>query len=190
MKKSIGAHTFALPAPVWVVGTYGEDKKPNIMTVAWGGICCSVPPCVTISLQKHRATYKNIFENKAFTINIPSQQQVIEADYVGIISGKDEDKFTATGLTPISSQVVNAPYIQEFPLILECRLLHTLEIGIHTQFIGEIIDVKAEEKVLGENGLPLLSKVNPPIFSPSEGAYYEVGDYVGKSYSIGLALKK
>jgi len=190
MKKSLGPHPFALPAPVWVVGTYGENKKPNIMTAAWGGICCSSPPCLTISLQKQRASYNNILTNKAFTINIPSQHQVIEADYVGIISGKDEDKFVATGLTPIASQVVNAPYIQEFPLILECRLLQTIEIGVHTQFIGEIINVLAEEKVLGENGLPLLTKVNPPIFSPSERAYYEVGEYVGKSHSMGLVLKK
>jgi len=189
MKKSLGPHTLALPSPVWVVGTYGENKQPNIMTAAWGGICCSVPPCVTISLRKHRVTYKNILKNKAFTINIPSQQQVIEADYVGMISGKDGDKFTATGLTPSHSQVVYAPYVQEFPLILECRLLKIVEIGIHTQFIGEIIDVKAEEEILGKNGLPLLRKVNPPLFSPSEKAYYEVGEYVGKSHSIGLALK-
>lgn len=131
---------------------------------------------MAISLQKHRVTYNNIVKNKVFSINIPSQQQIIEADYVGIISGKGEDKFATTGVTASPSQVVNAPYVQEFPLILECRLLQIVEIGIHSQFIGE-------------NGLPLLAKVNPPIFSPSEGAYYEVGEYVGKSHSIGLVLK-
>lgn len=92
MKKSLGADTFALPTPVWVVGTYDDQGKPNIMTAAWGGICCSVPPCVAVSLQKIRTSYNNIINQKAFTINIPSVDQITAADYVGIASAKNFDK--------------------------------------------------------------------------------------------------
>ncbi|HEY3423923.1 MAG TPA: flavin reductase family protein, partial [Negativicutes bacterium] len=120
MKKSLGAHTFAMPSPVWVVGTYGENGEPNIMTAAWGSICCSVPPCVAVSLQKVRASYDNILKHKAFTISVPSQEHLVEADYVGIDSGKKVDKFSTTKLTPVRSELVNAPYVQEFPLVLEC----------------------------------------------------------------------
>ena len=190
MKKSIGAKTFAMPTPVWVVGTYGENGEPNIMTAAWGGICCSEPPCVAVSLQKIRASYDNIIKHKAFTINIPSQKYVVEADYVGIVSGKRIDKFAVSGLTAVKSELVDAPYIQEFPLILECRLLHTIEIGLHTQFIGEIVDVKADEAVLGENGLPVLEKVNPFSFSPPDRMYYGVGQDLGRAFSLGLKLGK
>ena len=98
-------------------------------------------------------------------MNIPSEKYVAEADYFGIASGKTEDKFKATGLTPVKSELVNAPYIKEFPLILECKLLHTFEIGLHTQFIGEIIDVKADEAVLAENGMPDIKKVNPILYA-------------------------
>ncbi|HWR43731.1 flavin reductase family protein [Sporomusa sp.] len=190
MKKSIGAKTFAMPTPVWVVGTYGENGEPNIMTAAWGSICCSAPPCVAVSLQKIRASYDNILKHKAFTISIPSRKYVSEADYAGIASGKDTDKFTVAGLTPVKSDLVDAPYVQEFPLILECRLLHTIELGLHTQFIGEIVDVKADEAVLGDNGLPVLGKVDPLSYSPPEREYYGTGENLGKAYSLGLKLKK
>lgn len=190
MKKSVGAKTFALPTPVWVIGSYDENGSPNIMTAAWGGICCSVPPCVTVSLQKIRASYDHITKHKAFTVSIPSQQHLSEADYVGMVSGKKVDKFAATGLTAVRSELVDAPYVKEFPLILECRLLHTIDLGQHTQFIGEILDVKADEAVLGENGLPELGKVSPFTFSPPEMKYYSIGQYLGKAYSVGAKLGK
>jgi flavin reductase (DIM6/NTAB) family NADH-FMN oxidoreductase RutF len=190
MKKSIGAKTFAMPTPVWVVGSYGENGEPNIMTAAWGGICSSAPPCVTVSLQKPRASYDNILKHKAFTVSIPSQKFISEADYAGIASGRDTDKFAVASLTPVKSDLVDAPYVQEFPLILECRLLQTVEVGIHTLFIGEIVDVKADETVLGDNGLPVLGKVDPFSFSPSERVYYGMGENIGQAFSVGLKLKK
>jgi len=190
MKKSIGAKTFVMPTPILIVGTYGANGEPNIMTAAWGGVCCSAPPCVAISLQKVRASYNNIIERKAFTVSIPSRKHVAEADYVGIASGKDTDKFAVTGLTAVKSDVVDAPYVEEFPLVLECRLLHTIEIGSHTQFIGEIVDVKAEEAALGDNGLPASEKVDPISYSPPDSTYYGPGDLLGRAFSIGLKFKK
>src|SRR5664279_424033 len=180
MKKSLGAKTLAQPTPVWVIGSYAAHGKPNIMTIAWGGICCSQPPCVTISLRKATYTYECIKEHKAYTVNIPSSAMAKEADYVGTISGRNVDKFSMTKLTPIRSEMVDAPYIQEFPVVIECRVLHTFEIGLHTQFIGEIMDVKAEESVLGEQGVPDMLKVKPFVFDTGQSAYYEIGQRIGK----------
>ncbi len=185
MKKSMGAKTLAFPTPVWVVGTYDKEGKPNVMTAAWGGICCSKPPCIGVSLQKSRYSYNNILGRKAFTINIPSEAYAKEADYFGIVSGKNADKFADSGLTPIKSDLVDAPCVKEFPLILECKLIKQIEIGIHTQFIGEIVDVKADESVLGEAGLPEVEKVKPIVFSPEIRTYHGVGDYLGQAFSIG-----
>jgi flavin reductase (DIM6/NTAB) family NADH-FMN oxidoreductase RutF len=189
MKKSIGAKTIIYPAPVLIVGTYDEDGKANAMTAAWGGICCSKPPCVTVSLRKATYSYNCIVHSKAYTLSIPSQKYIKEADYLGMATGKTEDKFAATGLTPIKSDLVNAPYIKEFPLILECKLLHTFEIGLHTQFIGEIIDVKADESVLNDDKMPDVNKVNPIIYAPSCGTYHGIGGMLGDSYSIGKGIK-
>jgi len=189
MKKSIGAKTLAFPAPVWIVGTYDTDGKPNGMAAAWGGICCSRPPCITVSLRKATYSYNSILERKAYTVSILSESHVAEADYFGIASGKDRDKFGDTGLTPVKSELVDAPYIAEAPLILECKLIHTFEIGLHTQFLGEIIDVKAEEAALSDLGLPDIEKVRPLIYSMARSGYYGIGEYLGQAYSLGKKFK-
>ncbi len=185
MKKSIGAKTLACPAPAWVVGTYDRNGKPNAMTAAWGGICCSSPPCISVSLRKATYSYAGILENEAFTVNIPSEDYVMETDYFGIASGRDENKFEATGLTPVRSGLVSAPCIEEFPLVLECKLLHSFEIGLHTMFVGEILDIKAEESVLDEKELPDIGKVRPLVYGTGDRTYYGVGKALGKAFSIG-----
>ena len=119
MKKSLGAKTIVYPTPVFVVGTYDSEGKPNVMTAAWGGICCSKPPCVMISLREATYTYGNIVERKAFTISITPEKYIKEADYFGIATGKKDDKFSVSGLTPVGSDVVDAPYVQEFPFIVK-----------------------------------------------------------------------
>jgi flavin reductase (DIM6/NTAB) family NADH-FMN oxidoreductase RutF len=188
MKKSIGAKTIVYPTPVFIVGTYDKAGKPNVMTAAWAGICCSSPPCVAVSLRKATYTYGNIMEHKSFTISIPSENYVQEADYFGLVSGKEADKLAVAGLTPVKSDLVNAPYVKEFPLVLECRVLHMLEIGLHTQFVGEIMDVKADERVLGEKGLPDIEEVKPFLFAPESRGYYRIGSYLGKAFSIGRQI--
>jgi flavin reductase (DIM6/NTAB) family NADH-FMN oxidoreductase RutF len=188
MKKSLGARTLAYPTPVWLVGTFDPEGKPNIMTAAWAGICCSKPPCVAVSLRKATYSYGNLIARQAFTISIPGEAHVREADYVGIASGRDLDKFARVKFTPVDSDLVDAPYVAECPLILECRLLHTLEIGLHTQFVGEIVDVKAEPEVLGDKGLPDIEKVRPIIFGPEIRTYHGIGRLLGQAFAVGKDL--
>jgi flavin reductase (DIM6/NTAB) family NADH-FMN oxidoreductase RutF len=190
MKKSLGAATYAMPTPVWLIGTYDTKGKPNLVTIAWGGICCSNLPAVTVSLRKSRHSYDAIMERKAFTVNIPSEAFVSATDYAGMASGRESDKFGTAHLTPVRSELIDAPYVAEFPLILECRLLQTVEIGVHTQFIGEIVDVKAEEDVLDENGVPDPMKVLPIVYAPSTRSYYGVGAFLGKGFDIGKIFMK
>jgi len=189
MKRSLGARTLLYTHPVVVIGTYDRNGKPNAMTASWAGICCSSPPCVAVSLQKPRHTYRNILEQKAFTVNIPSEDQVREADFFGLVSGKDTDKFAISGLTPVKGTLVNAPLIDEFPVVLECRLAHSFELGVHTQFIGEILDVKVDEATLGPDGRPEMGKVRPFIYDSARQEYYGVGRSLGKAFSVGRDLK-
>lgn len=189
MKKSAGAKTLLFPTPVLMVGTYDEAGKPNLMNAAWGGVCCSDPPCVTVSIRKARYSYANIEERKAFTIGIACESRMAEADYVGIVSGRDVDKFSISGLTPVKSELVDAPYAAEFPVVLECRLLHTFEIGVHTQFIGEIIDVKADVEVFGDDGQLDIMKIKPLIYDTSHKGYHGVGPLLGKAYTVGKGVQ-
>jgi flavin reductase (DIM6/NTAB) family NADH-FMN oxidoreductase RutF len=189
VKKSIGAKTVVYPTPVFVVGTYDQEGKPNVMTAAWGGICCSLPPCVAIALREATYTYGNLMAQQAFTISLPTEAYIKEADYFGMASGKDEDKFAATGLTSVRSEVVNAPYIKEFPFVLECKVIHHYKIGLHTQFIGEILDIKVDEEVLGEKG-PDIKKIKPVLWAPDSRGYYGIGEFLGKAFALGKDLLK
>ena len=184
MKKSIGPKTLVYPHPVFIVATYDKDNKPNMLAISWGGICCSKPPCVAISLRKSRYSFNNIVLNKAFTVNIPSTQYVKESDFMGIVSGSNVEKFAETGLHAIKSEYVNAPYIEEFPLSLCCKLIKTVEIGSHIQFIGEIIDVLVDKNKLDENNVPILESIDPFCYDSATKNYYSVGEKLIKGFSI------
>ena len=190
MKESIGVDTLAYPNPVWCVGSYDTEGEPNVMTIAWGGICCSKPAAVTISLRKATYTYGCIMERGAYTISVPSEKYVAEADYFGIVSGRNTDKFKATGLTPVRSGKVDAPYVDEFPLIIECNVIHIHEIGLHTQFIGEIADIKADKHILNTKGLPRMDKVAPFVMGSGIREYWSLGEIIGRVFDIGKQYKK
>lgn len=190
MKKSIGIHMPVYPAPVLIIGNYDENGKSNIMTAAWGGICCSIPPCINVSLQKSRYSYKNILERKAFTVNIPSEEYVSESDYFGMVSGREQDKFEVTNLTPIHGEKVNAPYVEEFPISMECRLVQTIELGSHVMLIGEIVNTLVSEGCLTDDDYPDPIKVKPIIFTPKFRHYYSLGKDLGEAYVLGKKFFK
>ncbi|TIH19854.1 flavin reductase family protein [Marinifilum sp. JC120] len=185
MKKAIKPNTLAMATPVWCVGSYDKEGKPNVMTIAWGGICCSAPPMLTVSLRKATYTYGSIVERGAYTVSIPSAKHVAEADYFGIASGKNSDKFAVSGLTSVRSDVVDAPYVEEFPLIFECKVVETIELGLHTQFVGEIVGIKADENILNEKGAPVMGQVNPIVFDPATRGYMDIGDVIGQGFKSG-----
>jgi flavin reductase (DIM6/NTAB) family NADH-FMN oxidoreductase RutF len=179
------------PHPVLLVGTYGADGKPNLMNAAWGGICCSEPPCVAVSLREATLTYHNIVHARAFTVGIPSRAQVGIADYVGIVSGRDHDKFRDTGLTPTKSEKVNAPVAAELPFSLECKLREHHQLGLHTIFIGEIVGIQADQEVLGPKGIPDIEKTQAILWGGfGSNHYFAVGEKLGRAFSVGRGLKK
>jgi len=188
MTKSLGPKTLIYPAPVLVVGTYNKAGKPNVMTASWGGICCSQPPCVAVSLRKATSSHGNILDRGAFTVSIPSEKYVKEVDYFGLVSGRSMDKFAATKLTPVKSKLVDAPYVKEFPLVMECKLVHVAELGLHTQFVGEVIDAKADESIIGDSGAIDIKKLKPLVFAPDTQDYYGIGSFKGKVFSAGKGI--
>jgi len=189
MKKSVGSKTLAMPAPLWLIGSYDDAGMPDMMAAAWCGICSSQPASVTVSLRKATYSYDAILARKAFTVNIPSESMIEKADYMGTVSGRDQDKFKDCGLTAVRSQFVDAPYMEEAPLVIECRLIHTIEVGLHTMFVGEIADVKVEEAMMGEKGYPDITKVKPVVWDPSHCGYYGIGAYLGQAWQLGKSLK-
>lgn len=188
-KRSLGSHTLLYPEPALLVGSYDVEGKPNIMTAAWGGICSSGPVSLYVSIRPERWTHAAVLERKAFTVSVASVGLMTETDFAGIVSARRHDKFSMAGLTPVRAEKVDAPYVAECPVILECRLSQTVDLGVHTMMIGEILDVKADEDCIDpETGFPDMLKVAPLIFDSGSRGYYGVGRRVGDAFSAGKAL--
>lgn len=190
MKRSLGPKTLVYPLPAFLVGTYDAAGKANIMTAAWGGICCSEPPLLSVSVRKERWTHKAIRERNAFTINVPSADLAAETDFAGIASGAKTDKFAELPFTPVRAEFVDAPYIGECPVVVELALHSSHDLGSHEMFIGEIKDVKINENCLDGKGNPVLSRVDPLIYDGGSRAYYRAGEIAGKAFAGGKIFWK
>ena len=188
MKKSLGPRISANPTPVWVIGSYDAQGRPNVMTAAWAGVCSSKPPCVAVSLRPATYSHGSILARRAFSVSIPSRRNMLEADYMGMASGREADKFAAAGLTPARCEHVDAPYVAEFPLILECKVLHVHDLGMHTQFVGEVMNVLADESALNAEGKPDMDLIQPFVYSPDTRSYHMVGPLAAKDFSVGMPL--
>lgn len=190
-KRSLGPLPLLYPEPALLVATYDAEGKPNVMTAAWGGICNSTPVSLCVSVQPPRWTHDALLERKAFTVGIPSEAMMAAADFVGITSGRRYDKFSMAGLTPVKAEKVDAPYVAECPVVLECSLRQSVQLGSHTMMIGEILDVKADMDCLDSTGShPDMAKVAPLIYDAGARAYYGVGKRLGDAFSAGKSLLK
>lgn len=176
--------------PAFLVGTYDVNGRPNIMTAAWGGICCSEPPMLAVSVRRQRWTYEAVLSRKAFTVSIPNVKLAAETDFAGMASGRKNDKFKELSLTPVKSGLVDAPYVGECPVVVELTLHTQIELGTHVQFIGEIRDVKVDESCLDADGKPVLNKINPLLYDGAQKEYYSAGGVVARAYAVGKALMK
>jgi len=190
MKISLGPQTFLSPVPVMLVGTFDVDRKPNVMAAAWGGLCSSQPPCLAVSVRRSTWTHRALLERGAFTVSLPTRTQAGMADFIGLVSGKAEDKFAALGLTASAGEHVDAPYVAECPVVLELLLRHTLELGSHTQFVGEIMDVKVNRDCLSPDGLPDPVRVDALHYAPLVNEYCALGDFVARAFAVGKTVKR
>jgi len=188
-KRSLGPAPLLYPEPALLIATYASNGKPNAMTAAWAGICVSDPVSLMVAIQPPRHTHDALLARKAFTVCVPSEKLVAETDFAGMVSGKKYDKFAVCGFTAVKAEHVDAPYIAECPVILECSLTHQQRIGTHTVVIAEIRDVKVDEDCLDDSGnFPDIEKVLPIIFDCGSKNYFGIGKKLGKGWSIGKSL--
>ena len=190
MLSSLGSLPFCLPAPVWLVGTSDAEGRPNVMTAVAGGLCSTQPPCLGVSLRRGGWTHASLPGRAAFTVAVPSRSLAARVDFAGLMSGRNADKFAAAGLTPVAGEHVDAPYVAECPVVLELALRHTLELGSHTLYVGEIMDVKVEESCLRPDGLPDPARIDALCFAPLTHEYYATGDFVARAYAVGKTLRR
>jgi len=176
--------TLLAPVPPALVSC-GSMEKPNVLTVAWTGILCSDPPKTYVSIRPGRYSYGLIKESGEFVINLPTEALARAADYCGVYSGRDKDKFALMGLTPEPCSAVGAPQIAQAPVTLECRVSDRVPLGSHDMFIADIVAVNVDETLVDESGKLHLERMKPIAYA--HGDYYALGRHLG---SFGFAVRK
>lgn len=172
------------PLPVVLVSV-ADGETQNILTVAWAGTVCTNPPMVSISVRPERYSYEMIKKSGEFVLNLTTKELVYAADYCGVKSGRDVDKFRELKLTALPAEQVKAPLIEQSPVNIECRVVQIQNLGSHDLFLAEVLAVHADEKYLDEKGRFDLSKADPVVYS--HGTYYNLKEPLG---TFGYSVRK
>ncbi len=178
------AGTLLAPVPPALISC-GTVDKPNVMTAAWTGIINSEPPMTYVSIRPSRFSHALIKQSGEFVINLTTLPLVEAADYCGVKSGRDTDKFAAMHLTPAPCAKISSPQIEESPLSLECKVKNIMSLGSHDMFVAEIVAVNVEEKFIDEKGHLDLEKAG--LVAYSHGHYYTLGRNLG---GFGFSVNK
>lgn len=173
------------PLPVVMVSVCGNNGESNIITIAWAGTVCTNPPMVSISVRPERYSYGMLRETGEFVINLTTKELAFAADYCGVKSGRDVDKFHKMKLTLIPADEVKAPMIKESPVNIECRVTEVIELGSHHMFLAQVLAVHADEKYMDEKQKFHLADSNPIVYS--HGTYFDLGEELG---SFGYSVRK
>ncbi len=180
-----GNMLYPLPAVMVSCGRQGET--PNIITVAWAGNICTNPPMLSISVRKERFSHAIIKETGEFVVNLVGRDLVKAADWCGVKSGRDFDKFKEMKLTMQQSEKVSCPGILESPVNIECKVRQILELGSHDMFVADVLCVTVDDKYMDEKGKFDLEAAD--LVTYSHGEYFELGDKLGK-FGYSVAKKK
>ena len=185
MRVNFGPKPLTYPQPVWIIASYGENHTADAMNAAWCGIV--EVNKISMCLSAEHKTVKNILEKGAFTVSMADTAHVKECDFFGIVSGNDiPNKIEQAGMHTTKSEFVDAPIIEELPMTLECKLVSYNENTC--LMIGEIINVSADESILGETGQIDPAKFEPITFDPVNNVYIKLGEKVGNAFKDGGLL--
>ena len=175
-KKSFKGGTLLAPLPPAMVSC-GDMENSNIITIGWTGILNTHPPKTYISVRPSRHSYNMIKESGEFVINLPTSELVKAADFCGVRSGKDVDKFAVCGITAEASTEVSAPSLAESPLSIECRVTDVIPLGSHDMFMADIVAVTVKEELISADGKLRLDKSG--MIAYAHGEYFELGKKIG-----------
>lgn len=176
--------TMLYPVPAVMVSCKHKDVE-NIMTVSWAGTICTNPPMVSISIRPERFSYNLIKNSGEFIINIPNKDLAYAADFCGVKSGRDVDKFEFLKLNKEKGSKVDVSVIKEAPLSIECRVKDIIELGSHHMFIGDVLSVDVEDTLIDKAGKLHLDKAE--LICYNHGQYYVPSIPLGK---FGFSVEK
>lgn len=178
MKESWKPGTLIYPLPAVLVSCGATPDEYNLLTVAWTGTVCTDPPMCYISVRPERHSYQIIRRTGEFVINLTTRDLARAADWCGVRSGRDYDKFREMGLTPGKALQVAAPIIEEAPVSIECRVRQVLPLGTHDMFLAEVVAVQVDAAYIDPaTGRFCLERACPIVYS--HGEYFALGEALG-----------
>lgn len=178
MKVTWKGGTMLYPVPAALVTCGDTPECWNMLTVAWCGTVCTEPPMLSVSIRPERYSHALIERCMEFTVCLTTQAMVKAVDWAGVRSGRDNDKWTATGLTPMPGVAVRSPQIEQSPLCLECRVQQIMRLGSHDMFLARVLDVQADDRYIdAATGRFSLDKAD--LIAWSHGQYHPLGPSLG-----------
>ncbi|MBO7198735.1 MAG: flavin reductase family protein [Alistipes sp.] len=178
--------TLIYPLPAVLVSCGSTPEEYNMLTIAWTGTVCTNPPMCYISVRKERHSYDLIRRTGEFAINLTTEAMARATDWCGVRSGRDNNKWEATGLTPMENEYISAPVIAESPLSICCKVRQVIELGSHDMFLADVVGILADKRYIDpETGKFSLEKAHPIVYS--HGEYYTLGELIGH---FGWSVKK
>ncbi|MGC3976760.1 MAG: flavin reductase family protein [Paludibacteraceae bacterium] len=175
---------YPLPAAMISCGT--SEEEYNILTISWMGTICTNPPMCYISVRPERHSYEIIKRTGEFVINLTNEELAYAADWCGVKSGKNVNKFEEMKLTPVKGEMINAPIIKESPLCIECKVKEIIPLGSHHMFIADVLNVQADARFINEE-TDKFDIEKAILIAYSHGHYYKLGEEIGR---FGWTVKK
>lgn len=174
------------PVPATLISCGTDTEHSNLFTASWVGTLCTNPAMVYVSIRPERYSHQIIKETGEYVINLTTQKIVHATDWCGVKSGRDYNKWKETGLTPAKSHIISAPYVEESPLSLECKVTQIVPLGSHDMFMAEVVNVLVDDQYINpETGKLDLAQAG--IIAYAHGEYFALGDFIGY---FGWSIKK
>ena len=174
------------PLPAMMVSCGATPDEYNVFTASWVGTICSDPAMCFVSIRQSRHSYEIVKRNMAFTLNLTNEDLARATDWCGVRSGRDYNKFAEMNLTPVKGIKVDAPYINEAPMSIECRVKQIIHLGTHDMFIADVMNVLVDKRFIDpQTGEFDLKKAN--LIAYSHGEYFKLGEKIG---NFGWSVKK
>ncbi len=186
MKQNWRPGTMIYPLPAIMVSCGSTEKEWNVFTASWVGTICSDPAMCYVSIRPERHSYDIIKRNMEFTLNLTTEKLARATDWCGVRSGRDFNKFDEMNITPGKGVKVNAPYIEQAPISIECRVKEIIHLGTHDMFIADVLNVIADDRFIDpDTGAFDMKKANLLVYA--HGGYYSMGELIG---TFGWTVKK
>ena len=194
-KVTIPPGPYVFPTSTVLVGA-NVNGKANFNAIGWVSGLEYSPALVVISSNQNHYNNIGIKENQTFSLNTPTEEFVEITDYCGLKSGRHVDKSKLFEV--FYGELKTAPMIKEFPVNLECKVVHTIDtkkmfnapMG-HDIFIGEVVQAYCDEDYLTRKQ-PDVEKIKPLVLSSSrrKSRYYKLGKELAEAWNIGNQYKE